>query len=63
MIWAHVIGSNFMIIRLNTEQLVAQHIPLLYIAAISFGASEWFHRTFLEGCCDTTDGRTPVQFA
>jgi len=63
MVWAHVIGSNFMIIRLNTKQLVAQHIPLLYIAAISFVASEWFHRNFLARFCDTTHGRTPVQFA
>jgi hypothetical protein len=34
MIWAQVIGSNLMIIRLNTKQLIAQHIPLLYIAAM-----------------------------
>jgi len=29
MICAHVIGTNVMIIRLDTKQLVAQHIPLL----------------------------------
>ena len=29
MIWSEIIGSNFMIVRLSTKQLVAQHIPLL----------------------------------
>ena len=28
-IWANVIGSNFMMIRLNNEQLVTEHIPLI----------------------------------
>ena len=29
MIFTHLICSNFIIFRLNTEQLLAQHIPLL----------------------------------
>ena len=40
MIWTYLIYSNFIILRLNSKQLLAQHIPCLglYIAAISLGA-------------------------
>ena len=50
MIWTEFIGSNFIIVMLNTKQLLAQHIPLrLYMASLSLGASIFLHRTRLGG--------------
>ena len=49
MIWTHPVGKSFIILRLKTDQLLAQDIPLLglYIAAISLGPSGWLHGTIL----------------
>jgi len=40
MIWTYLIYSNFIILRLKSKQLLAQHSPYLglYIAAVSLGA-------------------------
>jgi hypothetical protein len=35
MIWTQLICSNSVIIRLNTKQLIAQHIPLLGYTTVS----------------------------
>jgi len=45
-IWTQIIRSNFITLRLNTKQLLAQYIHILYIAATG-GTSGWFHGTIL----------------
>jgi hypothetical protein len=49
MIWTYFIYSNFIIFRLNSKQLLAQHIPFLgpYISAISQGAFWWLQGTII----------------
>lgn len=48
MIWTELICSNFIIVRLLTKQMLAQHIPLrLYMATLSLAASICLHRTTL----------------
>jgi len=61
MIWTYLIYSNFIILRLNSKQLLAQYIPYLglYIAAISLGVYQWFQEAILSGCCDNTPGQAP----
>lgn len=58
MIWTQLACGNFVIFRLNTEQLLAQHIPLLGLN-IALGASRRLHGTILYGFCDTTHGQVP----
>lgn len=48
MIWTQLICSNFIIVRLFTKQMLAQHIPLrLYMATLSLAASISLHITSL----------------
>jgi len=61
MIWTYLIYSNFIVSRMNSKQLLAQHIPFLglYIAAIFLGAYQWLQVSILLGHCDITLGQAP----
>jgi len=63
--WVNIIGSKFMIIRLNTKQLVTEHISLIIWTSLRSPSElpNGFTKPFLKGCCDSTHGQTPVQFA
>jgi len=48
MIWTELICSNFIIVRLLPDEMLAQHIPLrLHMATLSLAASICLHRTSL----------------
>jgi hypothetical protein len=46
-IWTEPICSNFIIVRLFTVQMLAEHIPLRLLATLSLAASICLHRTHL----------------
>jgi hypothetical protein len=56
MVGTHLIGSNVIILRLSTKQLIAQYIPVLelYIAAIFLAVCVCLHWTIIKGCSNNT---------
>ena len=61
MICTELICGDFIVVRLDTKQLLVQHISLLGYAPLP--ASAWLLGTVGERCCNAVHGQAPVIFA